>query len=71
MLYNIFWQCLNSLDLDVWKNEDYLKRKEARNVREDKKDIIPDCILTVHLYSRSKCMHLIGERAKRARHYQV
>ena len=31
----------------MWKDEDYLRRKEARASREDKRDIIPKCIIEV------------------------
>ena len=30
----------------MWKDEDYLRRKEATS-REDKRDIIPKCIIEV------------------------
>ena len=31
----------------MWKDEEYLRRKEMRTVRDDKRDIIPMCIITV------------------------
>ena len=34
-------------DLGVWDDEEYLQRKEARTVRDDRHDIIPKCIITV------------------------
>ena len=31
----------------MWKDEDYLRHKEARTALEDKRDIIPKCIIEV------------------------
>ncbi len=44
-LYQSFWGLLNTLG--VWRDEEYLQRKEQRTVREDKRDIIPKCVVTV------------------------
>ena len=51
MLYRKFWRCLSSLG--VWRDDGYLRRKEARTVREDRRDIIPDCIVEVGPWSES------------------
>ena len=45
MLYKFFWRTLK--DLKVWRDEGYLLRKEERTARDDKRDIIPDCIIKV------------------------
>ena len=45
MLYKKFWRTLK--DLKVWRDEGYLLRKEERTARDDKRDIIPDCIIKV------------------------
>ena len=34
-------------DLGVWDDEEYLWRKEAWTVRDNRRDIIPKCIITV------------------------
>ena len=39
-MYRLFWGLLNSLG--VWRDEKYLRRKEHRTVRADKRDIIPN-----------------------------
>ena len=44
-LYRMFWGLLNTLG--VWKDEEYLQRKKTQTVRDDKRDIIPKCIITV------------------------
>ena len=46
-LYRLFWRMLN--DLGLWKDEEYLTRKEARTVRHDKRDIMPSCVIKVGL----------------------
>lgn len=33
--------------LGLWQDEQYLRRKELRTVRDDKRDIIPDCVIRV------------------------
>lgn len=45
MLYKKFWRCLSTLG--VWKDEGYLQHKETRTAREDKRDIMPKCIVEV------------------------
>ena len=45
MLYKKFWRCLSTLG--VWKDEGYLQHKETRTAREDKRDIMPKCIVVV------------------------
>ena len=47
-LYRKFWRCLRGLG--VWADEEYLRRKEARTVRDDRRDIMPDCVLEVQSY---------------------
>ena len=44
-LYRKFWRLL--LDLGVWNDEDYLRRKEARTSCLDKREFIPSCIIQV------------------------
>ena len=44
-LYRSFWGLLNTLS--VWRDEEYLQRKEQKTVRGDKRDIIPKCVITV------------------------
>ena len=44
-LYRSFGGLLNTLG--VWRDEEYLQRKEQRTVRADKRDIIPKCVITV------------------------
>ena len=48
MLYKKFWRCLSTLGF--WRDEAYLRRKESRTQREDKREIIPDCIVEVGAY---------------------
>ena len=44
-LYRLFWKTLR--DVGVWKDEEYLLRKETRTSRYDKREIIPSCIIEV------------------------
>ena len=44
-LYRKFWGLLSSLG--VWRDPEYLQRKEMRTVRDDRRDIMPDCVLKV------------------------
>ena len=44
-LYYKFWGLLQ--DLGVWRDETYLERKEERTVRDDRRDIMPFCVITV------------------------
>ena len=44
-LYRQFWKLLR--DLGVWRDEEYLARKEQRTVRDDRRDILPNCIIQV------------------------
>ena len=44
-LYRSFWRLLNSLG--VWRDEEYLRRKELRTALMDKREIIPKCVITV------------------------
>lgn len=45
MLYRKFWRCLKALG--VWQDAEYLQRKEFRTARDDKRDIMPDCVIQV------------------------
>ena len=60
-LYKKFWRTLK--DLNLWNDEEYLQRKEERTVRvrDDKRDIIPNCIITVsfYLYSEYQPFYII------------
>ena len=47
MLYRKFWRCLKTLG--VWRDEDYLSRKETRTARDDKREIMPDCVIEVRI----------------------
>ena len=44
-LYNLWWQSLK--DLVVWKDEQYLTRKGPRMARDERKEIIPLCVIKV------------------------
>ena len=44
-LYRAFWGLLNTLG--VWRDEEYLQRKEQRTAREDKREIIPKCVIVI------------------------
>ena len=46
-LYSKFWGTLK--DLGLWRDEEYLRRKENRTRRADRRDIIPTCIIQVIL----------------------
>ena len=57
-LYRKFWRSLKALG--VWHDEDYLRRKEARTVRDDRRDIMPDCVIEVHtLYPHTTTVYLL------------
>ena len=44
-LYRLFWGLLK--DVGVWRAEEYLRRKERRMRRGDRREIIPYCIKEV------------------------
>ena len=44
-LYRLFWRTLN--DLGVWRDDEYLARKERRTVIHDRREIFPECIIAV------------------------
>ena len=44
-LYRLFWRLLN--DMGLWRDDEYLQRKEARTSIYDKREIIPRCVITV------------------------
>ncbi len=50
-LYKLFWRCLNTLG--VWQDEEYLTTKELRTARDDRRDIMPRCVIEV----RKKKVH--------------
>ena len=54
-LYRKFWGLLN--DLEVWKDEEYLSKKENRTARHDKQDIMPLCVIKVNGYKKD-CAYL-------------
>ncbi len=44
----LFWRCLNTLG--VWQDEEYeeyLRAKELRTARDDRRDIMPRCVIEV------------------------
>ena len=45
MLYRKFWRLLK--DRCVWQDAEYLRRKEGRTVRDDRRDIMPTCVQLV------------------------
>lgn len=49
VLYRKFWRTLKGLGL--WDNAEYLARKELRTTRDDRREIIPDCVITVSFYT--------------------
>lgn len=44
-LYRMFWRLLS--DLGVWRDQEYLARKEARTTEHKKCEMIPRCVITV------------------------
>ena len=44
-LYNLFWWILS--DIGVWRDPEYLQRKEERTVRDDCRDIHPPYVIQV------------------------
>ena len=44
-LYRLFWALLNTLG--VWRDDEYLQMKESRTSIDDRREIIPKCIITV------------------------
>jgi hypothetical protein len=44
-LYRLFWGLLNSLG--VWRDDEYLQKKESRTSIDDRRETIPKCIITV------------------------
>jgi len=56
-LYRMFWRLLN--DLCVWQDPEYLRRKERRTVRDDRRDILPPCIIQVILHNTCTCIMLV------------
>ena len=44
-LYRFLWRLLN--DMGLWRDDEYLQRKEGRTAIYDKREIIPRCVVTV------------------------
>ena len=42
----------------MWGDEEYLQRKEGRTVRDDIREIIPTCIITVSDITKSSYMYV-------------
>ena len=56
-LYRQFWRLLS--DLGVWRDPEYLMRKERRTVRDDRREIMPTCITTMgHSLCTCTCISL-------------
>ena len=45
VLYRKFWRTLKGLGF--WEDSEYLRRKQERTSRDDRRDIIPDCVIKV------------------------
>ena len=45
-LYRLFWKLLK--DLGVWHDAEYLERKAERTTRDDRRDILPQCVIEVN-----------------------
>ena len=43
--YYMFWKVLK--DLGVWRDEEYLRRKQDQTVWDDRRDILPHCVIAV------------------------
>ena len=56
MLYRKFWRCLDRLG--VWRDEGYLRRKERRTRRDDRRDVMPDCVIEVSAKQRYRVIDL-------------
>ena len=55
----MLWGLLNKLEL--WRDPEYLKKKEERTARDDRRDILPQCVLQVHvhMYEFDACVILL------------
>jgi hypothetical protein len=49
-LYRQFWRLLK--DLGLWRDPEYLSRKETRTTRADRREVMPLCILKVSLIEK-------------------
>ena len=47
-LYTKFWQLLD--DVGLWYHPEYLIRKASRTERDDPREIVPECVITVITY---------------------
>ena len=45
MLYCKFWRLLK--DMGVWRDEEYVRRKQEKTEKDDRREIIPQCIIMV------------------------
>ena len=52
-LYRDFWRLLR--DLCVWNDQEYSRRKETRTVRDDRREIMPTCIIMVSINFHYLC----------------
>ena len=48
-LYRMFWGLLK--DLGLWRDEEYLHKKSQRTVIDDRRDILPHCVIKVINYN--------------------
>ena len=55
----MFWGLLN--DLGLWRDPEYLQRKEGRTARDDRREILPYCVIAVSniycVYNYSDYVH--------------
>ena len=47
-LYRRFWRTFK--DIGLWRQEEYLRKKERRTTRNDPREIIPLCVVKVSIY---------------------
>ena len=45
-LYHLFWALLSTLGM--WRDDEHLQRKESMTTIDDRREIIPKCIITVN-----------------------
>ena len=57
-LYHLFWKLLK--DLGVWRDTEYLGRKAQRTTRDDRRDILPQCVIEVNQLDYTCTHHVIG-----------
>ena len=49
----------------MWQDQVYLARKELRTVRDDKRDIMPDCVIRVTLFTTIPSIKLLLQEIRR------